>query len=219
MKNTIRFLSGIILLAMMCGALIFAGFIYDTGNIFNQNTNSAKDVYFFQPDDNTARRPGVPVTDTVLGASKMRDRLIAKYITEYFYVTPDIADVTRRKEGRTALRRMSVSDVFNAWLKNMAPEIEGLAKSHALRTVSLLSVTADTNERYWVAEYELKTWYAPNNFDVTPEITRGTIYLGIDYAPGMRDTVGGMPVGEYLEMGGDPVAAFKFIVIDVASYQ
>ena len=48
----------------MCGALVFAGFIYDTGNTFNENTNSAQDVYFFQPDDNATRRPGVPVMDT-----------------------------------------------------------------------------------------------------------------------------------------------------------
>ena len=219
MKSIIRFLSGFLLLAMVCGALVFAGFIYDTGNTFNENTNSAQDVYFFQPDDNATRRPGVPVLDTVLGASKMRDRLIAKYITEYFYVTPDMTEVTRRKEGDTALKRMSASGVFDTWLKNIAPEIEALAKSRALRIVSLLSVTADTNDGYWVVEYELKTWHTPNNFDVAPEITRGTIYLSIFYEPGMRDTVGGESVTEWLETGGDPAVAFRFGVIDVASYQ
>ncbi|MBS7386873.1 MAG: hypothetical protein KIG73_04130, partial [Alphaproteobacteria bacterium] len=188
------------------------GVIYDTGAKTTINT------YFFQPDDNAIRRPGVPVSDLTLGADKMRERLIAKYITEYFYVTPDMSDVTRRREGRTSLRRMSLRDVFNTWLQKVAPEIEDLAKNRALRTVSLISVAPDINNKYWIVNYELRTWRAPNNFASAPDVTRGTIYLGINYAPGMRDTVGKQSVEDYLESGGDPAAVFKFVVIDVASH-
>ncbi len=218
MKKLIMFLSGLILMVLMCGALVLSGFIYDAGNVFNKNINSANDVYFFQPDNNAIRRPGVPATDGVLGADKMREMLIAKYITEYFYATPDISDITRRKDGTTSLYRMSARNVFNAWLQNVAPEIEDLAKSRALRTVSLVSVSPDASARYWVVEYELKTWTSPNDFAVMPETTRGTIYLGINYAPGMRDKMGKRSVEDYLESGGDPAAVFKFIVIDVASH-
>ena len=206
------FLSGLMLMVLMCGALVLAGFIYDTGS------KTTIDTYFFQPDDNAIRRPGVPVDDVVLGADKMRERLIAKYVTEYFYVTPDMSDMTRRREGRTSLRRMSSRDVFDSWLKNVAPEIEELAKSHALRTVSLVSLIQDTNNKYWIAEYELKTWQTPNNFAIKPVINRGILYLGINYAPGMRDKMGKKSVEDYLESGGDPAAVFKFIVIDVASH-
>ena len=212
MKKLIMFLSGLLLMVLMCGALVLTGVIYDTGAKTTINT------YFFQPDDNAIRRPGVPVSDLTLGADKMRERLIAKYITEYFYVTPDMSDVTRRREGRTSLRRMSLRDVFNTWLQKVAPEIEDLAKNRALRTVSLISVTPDTNNKYWIVNYELRTWRAPNNFASAPDITRGTIYLGINYAPGMRDTVGKQSVEDYLESGGDPAAVFKFVVIDVASH-
>ena len=212
MKKLIMFFSGLMLLVLMCGALVLTGFIYDTG------AKTTIDTYFFQPDDNAIRRPGVPVGDLVLGADKMRERLIAKYITEYFYVTPDISDVARRKAGETSLYRMSVRPVFNAWLKNVAPEIEDLAKSRALRTVSLVSLSQDKNNKYWIAEYELKTWQTPNNFASTPIISRGILYLGIHYAPGMRDKMGKKSVEEYLESGGDPAAVFQFIVIDVASH-
>lgn len=212
MKKLIMFLSGLLLMVLMCGALVLTGVIYDTGAKTTINT------YFFQPDDNAIRRPGVPVSDLTLGADKMRERLIAKYITEYFYVTPDMSDVTRRREGRTSLRRMSLRDVFNTWLQKVAPEIEDLAKNRALRTVSLISVTPDTNNKYWIVNYELRTWRAPNNFASAPDVTRGTIYLGINYAPGMRDTVGKQSVEDYLESGGDPAAVFKFVVIDVASH-
>ena len=212
MKKLIMFLSGLLLMVLMCGALVLTGVIYDTGAKTTINT------YFFQPDDNAIRRPGVPVSDLTLGADKMRERLIAKYITEYFYVTPDMSDVTRRREGRTSLRRMSLRDVFNTWLQKVAPEIEDLAKKRALRTVSLISVAPDTNNKYWIVNYELRTWRAPNNFASAPDVTRGTIYLGINYAPGMRDKVGKQSVEDYLESGGDPAAVFKFVVIDVASH-
>ena len=212
MKKLIMFLSGLLLMVLMCGALVLTGVIYDTGAKTTINT------YFFQPDDNAIRRPGVPVSDLTLGADKMRERLIAKYITEYFYVTPDMSDVPRRREGRTSLRRMSLRDVFNTWLQKVAPEIEDLAKNRALRTVSLISVAPDINNKYWIVNYELRTWRAPNNFASAPDITRGTIYLGINYAPGMRDTVGKQSVEDYLESGGDPAAVFKFVVIDVASH-
>lgn len=212
MKKLIMFFSGLMLLALMCGALVLAGFIYDTGS------KTTIDTYFFQPDDNALRRPGVPVDDVVLGADKMRERLIAKYVTEYFYVTPDMSDMTRRREGRTSLRRMSSRDVFDSWLKNVAPEIEELANSRALRTVSLVSLTQDANNKYWIAEYELKTWQTPNNFAIKPVVNRGILYLGINYAPGMRDKIGKKSVEDYLESGGDLAAVFKFIVIDVASH-
>ena len=212
MKKLIMFLSGLLLMVLMCGALVLTGVIYDTGAKTTINT------YFFQPDDNAIRRPGVPVSDLTLGADKMRERLIAKYITEYFYVTPDMSDVTRRREGRTSLRRMSLRDVFNTWLQKVAPEIEDLAKKRALRTVSLISVAPDINNKYWIVNYELRTWRTPNNFASAPDVTRGTIYLGINYAPGMRDTVGKQSVEDYLESGGDPAAVFKFVVIDVASH-
>ena len=169
MKKLIMFLSGLLLMVLMCGALVLTGVIYDTGAKTTINT------YFFQPDDNAIRRPGVPVSDLTLGADKMRERLIAKYITEYFYVTPDMSDVTRRREGRTSLRRMSLRDVFNTWLQKVAPEIENLAKNRALRTVSLISVAPDTNNKYWIVNYELRTWRAPNNFASAPDVTRGTI--------------------------------------------
>ena len=202
----------------MCGILILSGFIYDAGKKFNNNINSATEVYFFQPNDRAIERHATPVTDIVLGADQMRNLLIAKYITEYFYATPDTSDVTRRKEGRSSLYRMSTRSVFSAWLTGVAPEIERLAQSHALRTVSLVSVRPDADNNYWIVEYELKTWRTPNNFAIVPDIERGTMYLGINYAPGMRDIMNKTSVEDYLESGGDPAAVFKFIVIDVASH-
>lgn len=199
-------------MALMCVALVLSGLIYDTGE------KVSVDTYFFQPGDTASMRFEDVLSDSDVGVNAMRERLIAKYITEYFYVTPDVTDITCRKEASTSLARMSTRAVFTTWLEKVAPELEKMAQDRMLRTVSLLSLVQDTNKQYWIAEYELKTWRTPNNFSVSPDISRGTLYLGINYAPGMRDVVWGTSVEEYLETDGDPAAAFKFIVIDVASH-
>ena len=212
MKKLIIIFSGLLIMALMCVALILSGFIYDTGE------KITVDTYFFQPGDTATMRIDEVLNDKELGADAMRERLIAKYITEYFYVTPDITDISRRKEGRTSLARMSTRAVFADWLEKVAPELESMAQNKALRTVSLLTLTQDVNKQYWIADYELKTWLKPNNFAASPDVSRGKLYLGVIYEPGIRDEVRGSSVQEYLESGGDPAAAFKFVVIDVASH-
>lgn len=218
MRKLILFFAGLILMVLMCGALVVSAAIYDSA------AKTEIDTYFFQPDDSFLRRPGVPASPEDLGVNNMRERLIAKYITEYFYITPDVIDVERRMSGATSLYRMSVRTVFNAWLENIAPEIKSMAESGVLRTVSLIDASFEsrfdgpmTRGEYWRITYELKTWHKPNNFSVIPETTRGVLYMALNYAPGMREVIGNRTVEEYLESGGDPAAVFKFIVIDVAS--
>lgn len=213
MRKLLLFLSGLVLLALMCGTLFLAGAIYDAGQ------KTTIDTYFFQPDPNYTRRPGVPASPDDLGGDKMRDHLISKYITEYFYVTPITSDIEHRMSGNTSLRRMSTATAFETWLTNAAPEIQTLADSRALRTVSLISAEQKPGEKYWTVTYELKTWTTPNNFSVAPDISRGILYLDIAYEPGMRKSVGKTSLEEYLESGNDPAAVFRFGVYDIATQE
>ena len=211
MRKLILFFSGLLLLVLMFCAIVLSGFIYDTGR------KATVETYFFQPDDNSARRPGVPASPADFGDENMRDLLIAKYITEYFYVTPDISDLERRKAGRTALVRMSTPSSYQTWLTTTAPEIEELASGGALRTVSLVSASKRENNKYWEIKYELKTWPKSNNFSVLPTVTNGILYMDILYEPGMRTQINQKGIDQYLESGGDPAAAFRFKVLDVES--
>ena len=209
MRKLILFFSGIILLGLMFGALVVTGAIYETG------AKTTTEAYFFQPNDNFTRRIGVPARPIDFGPDKLREMLITKYITEFFYITPDSDAMARRAEGRTALRRMSSGAAFNKWRKTVAPVIEEMTSNRVLRTVSFLDAVPDGDE-YWAVTYELKTWRTPNDFSVLPDVTRGTIWLDIEYSDGLRDTVANMSVSDYLESGGDPAAAFKFGVRDFA---
>lgn len=210
MKKVLLFLAGLMLIVLVFCALGLSAAIYDTGG------KATIEPYFFQPDDNYSRRPGVPATPADLGDANMRDKLIAKYITEYFYVTPDMNAVSERMTAATSFRRMSTGAVFQKWLDTVAPQIEEMAKARMLRTVSVVNITP-ASDKYVRVEYELRTWQTPNDFSVPPVVTNDVLFLDVSYKSGMRDTVGNMTTNEYLESGGDPAAVFYFGIRDVAT--
>ncbi len=211
MKKLIMFLAGMMLMLLMCAALFMVGAIYNTGS------KATIETFFFQPASEPSGRPGVPATYADLGDAQMRDMLIEKYITEFWHVVPDTADVLARMNGDTALARLSGKDAFMVWREKIAPEIQDMAEHNMLRTVSLISALPEPNTKdYWRIEYELKTWNKSNDLSIEPEITRGIMYMYILYESGIREhTIQGIPIEQYLESGQDPVAIFKFGVLDV----
>lgn len=214
MKKLIRFLAGLILVALMFGALFLAGAIYDTGN------KATVDTFFFQPNNLFYQRPGDLKSINDLSAEQLRDMLLNKYITEYFYVTPDLAELANRTDGKTALRKMSAPKVFAYWLENIAPEIEEMTNQRMLRTASLVSVTpVPGSDKYWRVEYELKTWGKPNDLALSPVVTRGILHMEIVYRQKLKEEINGRPIEYYLESGQDPVAVFGFGIRDITTQE
>lgn len=214
MKKWMLFLLGFILLVVMCGTLMLASAIYDSGN------KTAIDAYFFQKTDNYKRRPGDVQTAEDYSVEDMRIQFITKYLTEYFFVTPDVSQLEVRMNNRSTLRLLSTAAVFNKWKETVAPELLELAKKSVLRTVSVLDAKFISETKwgeYWQVQYELKTWDAPNNFSVVPRTETATLFMDITYEPGMRDKIKTLnqSLGQYLENGGDPAVAFRFGVRDV----
>lgn len=213
-RKFILFLAGLMLMLLMCGMLYVSGAIYDTAG------KATVVPYFFQPDNHFERRPGVPATAEELESdsdenSEMYNRLLERYITEMFYVTPDATELEKRMTGQTALYRMSYgSGAFPKWLDLIAPEIEEMTQQKKLRLVKVLKV--EPEEQYMKITYELKTWNESNNLEINPEISYGVVYLNIRYEPGVRKEIGKRTVGQYLEQGGDPAAVFRFAVTDIA---
>ncbi|MBO5740276.1 MAG: hypothetical protein J6R52_04415 [Alphaproteobacteria bacterium] len=210
MKKLIMFLAGLILVALMFGALLLSGAIYDTGN------KVTVDTFFFQPNNLFYQRPGDLKSINDLSADQLRNMLLNKYITEYFYVTPDVEELTNRMEGKTALRKMSARKVFTYWFENVAPEIEEMTNQRMLRTASLVSVTpVPGSDKYWRVEYELKTWEKPNNLALSPVVRRGVLNMEIVFRQKLKEEINGRPIEYYLESGQDPVAVFGFGIQDI----
>ena len=213
MRKVFLFLAGLLLVAVMCGSMFVAAGIYQTSN------KATVVPYFFQPANNPVGRPGVPASPDDLGAnatdlenSQMYRRLISRYITQMFYVTPDSTVEARYNE----LRHMALSNVLNTWQEFIAPEIKEMAINKVLRTVHVVDIVPEGD--YHKVEYELKTWTRPNDMSALPEITYGTVYLKVYYKPGIRQEMvrTGQTVTEYLEDGGDPAAVFRFGIEDMA---
>lgn len=215
MKRLLGFFMGLLLVAMSFAAVVVTAAVYETGN------KATVETYFFQPNDLSFHRPGELSSITDLDEEQIRNLLLNKYVTEYFYVTPDIDELERRKSGRSAMARMSTADVFDTWLKTVLPNLEEMAQKKMMRTVSLINVKPQAgSEQYWQVDYELKTWMRPNDLAASPTITHGTMYMNIFFAPGVREQFRNQAdVTKYLEAHGDPAALFRFGVLDITTQE
>ena len=214
MKKLIVFLSGLLLLLIMFAALCLSGIIYDTSQ------KMAIEPYFFQPDEHFAQRPGVPATSYELGEDVVRNMLIERFMTEYFYVIPDINDIMQRMTNKSLLAYMSAADVFQNWLNNVAPTLQKMAEEKKLRLVQVTNVTqAENAQDYWIVEYDLITWDTPNDMSAVPTVTHGQLYLNLFSSPQMRQKLYETPIEKLLEQGTDPIVALRFGVRSVSSYE
>ncbi len=206
------FFAGIILLVLTFGTLYLTGAIYDASK---ENTVQP---YFFQPNYLSELRPGKPLTAEEIGDSKFLDILIKKFVTEYFYVIPDSENVARRtlKTRSNPIYMMSSNSVFTNWLATEEPLIEKLAEKKAMRIAHVIDeIYKPTDGNYWIVNYELLTWEKPNDFDIKPTVSRGTLFLQIYYEPGIIPNVEMKEIHKYLEQGNDPVAIYNFKVNEV----
>lgn len=213
MKKALTFLSYIIILVAMVGALFLGGAIYDVAR------KTTIEPYFFQPSNESSRRLPEPESVKDIGAIELRDKLIQKFVTEYFYVLPNYQNIEMRKNGRNSgLRMMSTSAVFNKWLQEVAPEITALAERNVLRTVQVNPQNITQNqgsERYLRIPFTLTTWSRANDFSVAPTVTNGIMYMSAWYSYSVAESINGKSRQDYLEDGGDPASIFDFGVRDV----
>lgn len=219
MRKIISFFIGLILLVLVIAMLFLTSAVYDTG------ARETIETYFFQTNNLSMERPGTPIRATDINETVLREMLIKKYVTEYFYVIPDVENVAVRTGARSTLARMSSANVFNNWTSREAETIEKMAGNKMMRTVTIdgqIFKPADSD--YWIVPYMLKTWENTNDMAATPEITRGMLQMSISFEPGIRETLNGttLNLGKYLqcsynrfEVGCDPAIIFRFRVDDL----
>ena len=209
MKKLILFLSGLVLRCLTCGMVVVVAAIYDTAS------QQTVDTFFFQPANLSSQRIDKPKAINELTGDEIRTMLVDKFITEYFYVIPDVANAIARQEGKIGLRNMVSADVFDKWNETVSPEISEMASAGILRIARVveMELPADS-ENWWTVTYELTTWPVPNDLSNSPEINLGTMYVNLAYQPGIRPTMRGEPfdIGKFLEQGGDPSLMFMFRV-------
>lgn len=204
------YLFGILLLVLSFATLYFSGALLDAGG------NRYIDAFVMQPNNLSTDRIGRPVPMEQLSEDFIRERLIRKFLHEYFYVNPDIENIALRTRANSIMAAISHPDVFNAWRQNEAEDIEKLATKKYMRTVGVRDEILPRGEYYEVF-YTLYTWEFANNMELAPIAENRVMYIKIAFEKGVRETRGGgsFDVQEYLQDGGDPAAVFKFRVDEV----
>lgn len=212
MKKLIMFFIGLILMCLTCAMVVVGAAIYDTASM------QTVDTFFFQPANLSSRRLEKPKSVDELSANEIREMLVDKFITEYFYVIPDMKNVSARIDGSVGLRRMVSKDLFNTWVSSMGTEISQMAESHMMRMARMVEMELPVDsDNWWTVTYELTTWPTPNDFTHVPEITYGTMYIKLEFEPGIRPMMYGekFNLEKFLERGGDPSLIFKFRVDNI----
>lgn len=212
MRRLLGFLFGILILGLTFVILYFSGALYSSTD------QRHIDPFIFQPNDISADRIGRPQPLEELTDKFVRERLIKKFVIEYFYVNPDVENIAQRTRPDSVLAALAHRSVFKEWQQNEARRIEDMATEKYMRTVTVANeIIQPAGSDYWIVHYELKTWDKPNNMELIPTVHRGIMHLKIEFEKGVRDLRGGQKfdVQKYLNDGGDPAAIFKFRVDEV----
>lgn len=220
MRTIFGFLIGIVLIAIMGVVLFLSGAIFDaTGSI-------RITPYVMQPNNRTDQRIGAPLAADALGDKFVRERLIRKFVYEYFYVLPDVENIAQRTLGNSVMAAMATPAVFENWKNTVAANIEQMAAKKMMRTVVVADeILKQPNSDYWEVYYELNTWDKPNDMTLVPIVETGIMYLKThswELTPEQilgqvppRDKIRSGDINTYLKRGGDPAAIFNFVVEEI----
>lgn len=189
--------------------------LYIASAIYNASTHVTTEPYFFRRSYLAKYQTNTPKPLSEIGERKLLDWLLQKYVVEFFYVIPskdNIENRTVRNQYKSPIYAMSSSAVFGYWLKNVAPKLQDMAEHGVLQQVNVFDeIYKSPNSDYWQVEYELKTWYKPNDMSENPTITRGTMYIRVNgYTGQIYDQLD--EVRQALNNGIDPSLVFPFVV-------
>ena len=219
MNKIKSFFVGILLLVIMFIMVVLTALIY------RANERSSIKSYIFQMNNKATERVGELQDINNISYIDLRNRLIKKYVSEYFKVIPGDTDVTNRPVLRTL--SASSSPVFNQWLKNEAPVITQMSAKNMFRMVRVddngIAVwdntknvnykTSDAAEYvYYEVRYTMYTWPESNVMKIQPFEDHGTIYIEARFKPGLKEDIN---VREYLKNNKDPIGLFMFEVTNV----
>lgn len=207
--------------------LLIAGFamVILVTLIYQANEQESIKSYFFQMSNFASNRVGELQDINDISANDLRNKLIKKYVSEYFKVIPGDTDVT----NRPVLKDMSSTTAFEQWEKDEAKTIADMSDQNMFRIVrvqddGIARITKMKNENYntnelaesvyYAVRYYMYTWSTSNVMETKPTYEQGTIYLEAKFKPGIKPNVN---VRKYLKGGFDPAGLFMFEVTNIGN--
>lgn len=209
MKKILGFFVGFLIMLMTFVMLYMASAIYDTNNRVHV------EPFFLR--DNTVQNVGAPKNMSEVENKKLQNWLIKKFVTEYFYVTPNETNIENRQKKLSPLYYLATPAVFKEWQDVIAPMLTEMATKGMRQTVHVFDEMPQmVDSNYLQVDYELKTWYKPNDMAEVPKVTRGTMYISIQYSNAeIKLKTPATLVHKKLLEGIDPAVVFVFRVDSV----
>ena len=170
-------------------------------------------TYIFQ----TAQRPNGRVGPLQslddLKIDGLRNKLIQKYVSEYFKVIPG----NDNPEQKRIVADLSKKRVYDQWLNGEAKNIEQMSKNKMFRNVwvdtSQIQQIQNSSSDWFAVPYFTQTWTESNNMSADVVRQAGVINLRITFFLNFRPETN---VKKHLEQGGDPAGLFMFRVDEIA---
>jgi len=216
MKKLIAFFIGFFLVLLSFVALFLMSII------FNGSDKVQIKSYIFQPALRSYERFSNLQAAKDINPTKLRDILVQKYVTEYFYVLPLEQNIKNRTSLQTApLRYISTRTVFDSWLKTQAKTIEQMTTEKQFRTVEfpvnaiyVEDVPNKPNIKKYTIKYITKTWPATNSIadNNQPIVEYKLLRLEALFTPDLKKETTSKKLKKDLNSGKDPVSLFNFVV-------
>jgi hypothetical protein len=195
-----------------------------TSLLYRANERMSVKSYFFQMSDFANQRVGTLQDINDISVNDLRNKLIKKYVSEYFKVIPGEQDVTHRP-----VLEILGPYAFEKWKKTEAKNIADMSAKKMFRMVRVrddgiatVTKTKDVNYNtselaqkiYYEVRYHMYTWNGSNILEIQPVYEQGTVYIEAKFKPGIKPNIN---VRKYLESGADPIGLFMFEVTNVGN--
>ena len=191
--------------------------------VYITKDRSSIKTYFFQMGNSAQQRIDKLYDIKSIAPDDLRNKLISKYLSEYFKVIPGETNVLA---NRKILKDMSVTAVINKWQKDEEPLILLMSSKGMLRLTRVDSVVTQNykatsgqkTKAYYKVKYHTLTWPEANSMQIKPDRDDGVVYMEIVFTPGIREkntNQNEFDVKKYLKEGQNPAGVFDFVVRDI----
>lgn len=202
MNKLKSFFISILLLAIIFAAVFLVALVY------RANSQTSVRTYIFQMDDSPKYRVGPLQNAATMEPEWLRNKMIEKYIVEYFKVIPG----GKNSRQDATIAKLSTEDVYSEWQNGEAQMIQDMSTNKMFRRVWVDSVNIKpTDDPNWFeVPYATRTWYESNNMSAKYIENFGTVLLHVISGPEVfRQNIN---IKKSLERGDNPAMLFKFTV-------
>ena len=199
--------------------------VFLTALTYRANERVSIKSYIFQTNNSAGLRVGALQDINEISAIDLRNKLIKKYVSEYFKVIPGDQNVI----NRPILQNLSNGIAYNQWINGEAKNIEQMSANKMFRTVRVMDDGIKTIDKpadydyynteialpvFYEIHYFTETWKDSNIMMIEPKTEQGYLYIEARFKPGIDET---KDIKKFLEEGENPVGLFMFEVTNIGS--